>query len=187
MQKIIPYAHTILREVVDKGEIVIDATCGNGHDTLFLSQLVGHTGKVFGFDIQEQAINQTKNHLQHHQCHNVQLILDGHEQVKHYVSEEIAGAIFNLGYLPKGDHSIITKPKATIQAIQALITLLKKKGRIVLVVYHGHTGGAEEKQALLDYCTQLDQQYFQVLQYQFINQVNNPPFILAIEKIKETN
>ncbi len=95
----------------------------------------------------------------------------------------IDAAIFNLGYLPKGDKSIVTKPDTTIQAINSLLSLMSIEGIIVLVIYHGHSEGQIEKHALLDYLSTLDQKHAQVLQYQFLNQRNHAPFICAIEKI----
>ncbi|MGN8645233.1 class I SAM-dependent methyltransferase [Gracilibacillus sp. HCP3S3_G5_1] len=184
MKAIIPFSHQLLEEVVHLGDRVIDATCGNGNDTLVLSKLVGNTGKVYAFDVQEQAIEQTKKRITEQRIENVELIHAGHEQVSTYVKEQtISGAIFNLGYLPKGDHSIITTPATTIQAIRSILPLLKKHGRIVVVIYHGHKGGTTEKNHVLSFCKGLDQKEYQVLQYQFINQINNPPFVIAIEKL----
>nr|WP_281244821.1 class I SAM-dependent methyltransferase [Gracilibacillus orientalis] len=185
MKTIIPFSHQLLDEVVNQGDSVVDATCGNGNDTLLLSKLVGDTGKIYAFDIQAQAIEQTKTLLAEKQIKNVELIHDGHEHVSAYVKEKtIAGAIFNLGYLPKGDHSIITTPDTTIEAIRSMLALLKKRGRIVIVIYHGHKGGTSEKNHVVNFCEELNQKDYQVLQYQFINQINNPPFIIAIEKYK---
>ncbi|UOQ48086.1 class I SAM-dependent methyltransferase [Gracilibacillus caseinilyticus] len=184
MKAIIPYSHQLLQEVIKPGDVAIDATCGNGNDALLLSKLVENNGRVFAFDIQQQAITHSREMLDQHNVKNVELILDGHEHVQKYVMDTaVAGAIFNLGYLPKGDHSIVTTPDTTIEAIREITALLKKGGRIILVIYHGHPGGAEEKDSVLRFCQDLDQKHYQVLQYQFINQVNQPPFIVAIEKL----
>ncbi|MCT1904577.1 class I SAM-dependent methyltransferase [Oceanobacillus sojae] len=184
---ILTYAHTLLRESLKEGDIAIDATCGNGHDTLFLSQAVGSAGKVYGFDIQKQAIQKTKEKLQENDCQNVSLIQDSHEKIPDYIKEDIfGGAIFNLGYLPKSDKLIITKPHSTLAAIGAILERLKTNGLIILVVYYGHSGGKEEKEAVLSYTSQLDQKKYQVLQYRFINQQNQAPFLIAIEKKKRS-
>ncbi|PAH42536.1 tRNA (mnm(5)s(2)U34)-methyltransferase, partial [Staphylococcus aureus] len=107
--------------------------------------------------------------------------------IEHHINDahkgHIDAAIFNLGYLPKGDKSIVTKPDTTIQAINSLLSLMSIEGIIVLVIYHGHSEGQIEKHALLDYLSTLDQKHAQVLQYQFLNQRNHAPFICAIEKI----
>lgn len=184
LQSILNYAHYLLESSISPGELVIDATCGNGNDTLFLAKLVGDNGKVLAFDIQERAIKTTETLLEKHKQSNVTLIQDSHASISNYLKQdkEVAGAIFNLGYLPRSDKTIITKSTSTLQALEKLLNNLKKKGLIVFVVYHGHEGGEEEKNALVGYVSQLDQKAYHVLQYQFINQKNTPPFILAIEK-----
>lgn len=186
LERILPFARTLIQQHTTDHSIVVDATCGNGHDTLFLANQVPH-GHVFGFDIQTEAINTTAEKVSTFDY--VTLIQDGHENVAHHIPSQYVGhidaAIFNLGYLPKGDKSIVTKPTTTIEAIEALLNMMSIEGIIVLVIYHGHAEGQVEKEALMDYLHQLDQQYVQVLQYQFLNQRNNAPFICAIEKIAE--
>lgn len=190
IKRVISYGHELICDAIQPGESVVDATCGNGNDTRMLSQATGPNGQVYAFDIQLQAIEQTKTKLEEHDISNVTLIHDGHENVDQYLPKELtgklAGAIFNLGYLPGSDKKIITKPTHTIAAIDKLIDYLKPAGIIVCVVYYGHAGGNDEKNALLDHLSRYDQKYFQVLQYGFVNQKNNPPFILAIEK-KQTS
>lgn len=187
MKGIIQYSHTLLKQTLNHGELAVDATCGNGHDTVVLSDLVGNKGRVLAFDIQDQAIETTKEKLSQLGKENVTLIKDSHANLNNYIEdeEEIAGAIFNLGYLPRSDKTIITKADSTITALKTILKNLKINGITVLVVYHGHEGGQEEKSQLLEYVAKLDQKYFQVLRYGYINQINNPPFVLAIKKIKE--
>jgi 16S rRNA C1402 N4-methylase RsmH len=187
LDQILPFARKLLKLAIAPGDAAVDATIGNGHDTAFLADLVGEKGKVFGFDIQEQAITKTKERLKDLGLKNrVQLFLKGHEHVKETIPEryigKIRGAIFNLGYLPGSDKSVVTKPNTTIAALEQLLDIMAPEGIIVLVVYHGHEEGARERDCLLEYVKQLDQKKAHVLQYQFINQVNNPPFIIAIEK-----
>jgi 16S rRNA C1402 N4-methylase RsmH len=187
LEGVLPFARTLLKKAVKHGGIAIDATTGNGHDTVFLAQLVGENGHVYGFDIQEEAINNTKNRLEEQNLsQHVTLIQQGHETILNSVPSShqgsVTGAIFNLGYLPGGDKSIVTKSNTTIEAIEQLLHILAPEGIIVLVIYHGHPEGAVEKDHLLDYVKQLDQKKVHVLQYQFINQDNHPPFIIAIEK-----
>ncbi|GAA0588223.1 class I SAM-dependent methyltransferase [Virgibacillus siamensis] len=183
---IINYSHYLLETAVEKGDTVIDATCGNGHDTLFLSKLVGETGHVFGFDIQEQAVINTQNRLTKNRLTNTDIIQDSHSNFIHHIPVDkltrLGGAIFNLGYLPGSDKSIITRSESTILAIEGILSHLKQNGLVVLVIYHGHEGGTEEKEQLMRYTRLLDQKMFHVLYYGFINQKNDPPFILAIQK-----
>lgn len=183
LELILPYVKTLLKSTISAGDQVIDATSGNGHDTLFLAQLVGINGHVYAFDVQKTAIEATLLRLGKSR-ENVTVIHAGHETISSYVTAEISAAVFNLGYLPGADHSIITSPKTTIQAIESCLNLLKVGGLVVLVVYHGHEGGGYERDGLLDFVQNLPQSYVQVLKYEFINQQNQPPFVLAIEKLK---
>lgn len=184
---ILPFARQLLGKAVNPGDIAVDATLGNGHDTLFLAGLVGENGHVFGFDIQEAAVESTLNRLtQNEVIDRVTLFHKGHENVYDSIPTsyhgQITGAIFNLGYLPGGDKAIVTHSNTTIAAIEQLIEMLAPEGIIVLVIYHGHPEGAIERDELLQYVEQLNQRKVHVLRYQFINQENHPPFIVAIEK-----
>ncbi|GGE31333.1 tRNA (mnm(5)s(2)U34)-methyltransferase [Streptococcus himalayensis] len=176
-------AHQFLAEVITKEDIVVDATMGNGHDTLFLAE---RAKKVFAFDIQEQAIEQTRTRLEMAGLTNAELILAGHEQLDIYV-EEVKAGIFNLGYLPSADKSIITQPNTTILALEKLCQRLVLGGRIAMMVYYGHEGGVCERDAVLDFVSQLPQREFTVTIYQTLNQINHPPFLLMLEKLKEYN
>ncbi|HWO96961.1 MAG TPA: class I SAM-dependent methyltransferase [Bacillus sp. (in: firmicutes)] len=187
LERILPFARTLLQKAVKEGDIAVDATIGNGHDTVLLAELVGETGHVYGFDIQHQALENTKQKLIEQKLENrVTLFQKSHSQLHELlpssVSKQVTGAIFNLGYLPGGDKSIVTKADSTIEAIEQLLEVMAPEGIIVLVIYHGHPEGALERNHLLQYVTGLDQQKVHVLQYKFMNQQNNPPFIIAIEK-----
>ncbi|NEY21008.1 methyltransferase domain-containing protein [Bacillus ginsengihumi] len=189
MQPILSFAHSLINKAVSEGDSVIDATVGNGHDTVFLAKLVGESGHVFGFDVQETAIQNTTKRLQAEKVdHRVTLFHKGHETILDSIPETahstITGAIFNLGYLPHSDKNITTKPNTTIMAIEQILQMMQAGGIIVLVVYHGHEEGVIEKEQVLEYVQHLDQQVAHVLQYGFINQKNNPPFVIAIEKRK---
>ena len=181
MDKVLAFSKKILKEVIDKNSIVVDATCGNGNDTLFLAQSAAK--KVYAFDIQQQAIDSTLKLLQANNClEKCEVILDSHSNFDNYISEPIKAVVFNLGYLPNADHSITTLADTTLLAIDKFLTNLEINGRIVIVVYWGHENGKIEKEALLNHLTKLDQKEVEVLSYQFINQKNNAPFVLALEK-----
>ncbi|MBO9130905.1 class I SAM-dependent methyltransferase [Bacillus sp. 165] len=187
LERILPFARTLLQTAVQPGTYAVDATAGNGHDTCFLAELVGDTGKVFAFDIQEQAIQATAVRLkENHLADRAQLFKTGHENLLTCLPEDavgnVTGAVFNLGYLPGGDKDIVTKPNSTIEAIEQLLEIMAIEGIIVLVIYHGHPEGQIERDEVLHYVSTLDQKKAHILRYQFINQANNPPFIVAIEK-----
>ena len=180
MKRPLEIAHDFLAQVITKDDTVVDATMGNGHDTLFLAKLAK---QVYAFDIQEQALEKTNQRLQAAGLTNVQLILQGHETVDQFVSE-LKAAIFNLGYLPSADKSVITRPHTTIEALEKLCNRLVKGGRIAIMIYYGHEGGDLEKDAVLNYVSQLPQQEYTATIYRTLNQVNNPPFLVMIEKLE---
>ena len=182
--RILPFARQLFIETINSGDTVVDATAGNGNDTLFLAEHVGEHGHVYAFDIQQGALDATAELLGDFTS-RVSLILDSHDNVEQYVDEQIGGVVFNLGYLPHSDDvSIVTKPETTIKAIHKMLGMLKKGGIICVSVYYGHDGGAEERDALLNYVESLHQADVHVLQYGIINQQNNPPFLIALEKMK---
>jgi tRNA A58 N-methylase Trm61 len=187
LDRILPFTKILIEKAVKQGDPVVDATAGNGHDTLFLANLVGETGRVYGFDLQQEAIRATEEKINSNGLSDrVFLFRQGHENVCNCIPKEeygkITGAIFNLGYLPGGDKAVITKPDTTITAVEQLLKIMAPEGIIVIVIYHGHPGGEHERDRLLEYCHNLDQNIAHVLQYRFMNQKNNPPFIVAIEK-----
>ncbi|MGJ8731359.1 class I SAM-dependent methyltransferase [Listeria aquatica] len=183
LEGILPFSHQLLRKVIFPGDLVIDATCGNGHDTLFLAQLVGPNGKVYAYDIQQTAIEKTEARLDEASCKNqVLLFKKSHAELAADVSEPVRAVIYNLGYLPGGDKSITTLEESTLESISAALEKLMVGGLVILVIYHGHEAGKLEKEAILNYVSHLPQEKFSVLQYGFINQRNLPPFVVAIEK-----
>jgi predicted methyltransferase len=187
LERILPFAKNLLKKAIYSGAVVVDATLGNGHDTLFLADLVGENGRVYGFDVQEDAIRTSMERLtQHGMADRVTIFHSGHEDLYKLIPVDhhgkVTSAIFNLGYLPGSDKSIVTKPETTISAVEQLLEIMVPEGIIILVIYHGHDEGAIERDALLTYCQEIDQKKAHVLQYRFINQQNNPPFIVAIEK-----
>lgn len=176
----------ICKAKINQGDTVIDATMGNGNDTAFLCELVGEDGKVYAFDIQEQALMKTNQRLEDMKIKNrVELIHTGHENIDSYVKEKVKLIIYNLGYLPRGDHSLTTNSYTTIESIKKGLNLLENSGLILLVVYPGHESGMKEKIAIEDFSKDLDQKEYSVVNINFKNQVNNPPEIICIEKIKE--
>lgn len=175
-----------LEQILSEGDIVVDATMGNGYDTRYLAQKIGENGFVYSFDVQEEAIKSTKKKLEKENLQDrVQLILDGHENMDKYINKEVSCVLFNLGYLPRAKHMIITKPDTTIRAIEHSLKLLKPHGIISVAIYTGHPGGEEEKNSIYEFIKELNQSEFNVLECGFINQINNPPQLVLIEKKKE--
>lgn len=185
LKRPLSFVHDILKQHIRKNDTVIDATVGNGNDIVLLASLVDSGGKVYGFDVQDQAIQSTKEKLLlTGLLPQTELILDGHENLAQYISddEQISAITFNLGYLPKSDKSIITTAATTIEALKSGMNRLRKGGIITIMVYYGHDGGLEEKNGVTEFVTQLPQVEYSVLKYEFVNQKNNPPFLYILEK-----
>lgn len=149
-------AHSIAQQYLTLGDIAIDATVGNGYDTVFLVKQVGNRGKVFGFDIQQQAIESTRSRLKsENNTNNLQLFHSSHHKIEQIIPIAFHGRIkvimFNLGYLPGSDKSIITQTVSTINALEQSIKLMAKLGVITITVYPGHTGGDMEALAIMQW------------------------------------
>lgn len=183
INKITEVNKLFLDKIINKDDVVVDATMGNGYDTIYLGKLVGENGKVYAFDVQEEALKSTRKKVEKENMNNIiELILDGHENLDQYVKENVACVVFNLGYLPRAKHQIITKPDTTLEAIKKSLSLLKPNGVISIAIYTGHEGGMEEKNYISEYLNRLDQNEFNVLHMEFTNQINNPPELILIEK-----
>lgn len=174
-----------IKEQVAPGDFCIDATMGNGNDTLLLSTLCGETGKVLAFDIQEQALKSTEEHLSKNNAPaNYTLLLESHTQMKTHAKENSVSCItFNLGYLPGGDHSKATKSNSSIEALTQGLSLLKKGGLISLCIYSGGDSGFEERDAVLKWLASLDPHKYLVIRSDYYNRPNNPPIPVLIIKL----
>lgn len=183
---IIEYTHHFIRQHVEQGDTCIDATAGNGHDTLFLCELVGENGKVVAMDIQEMAVNHTKMLLQENSFEgNAEVVLDSHEHIGRYAGKEsVSCIVFNLGYLPGGNHALATKAKSTITAMEASLQLLKKNGLLSVTIYSGGDSGFEEKDAVLEWMRQLDAKKYLVIVSEYYNRPNHPPIPVQIIRLK---
>ena len=188
MLSAVDYCHALFRARLEPGDLAVDATAGNGHDTLFLAQLVGPEGMVFAFDVQPVAIAATRGLLQRHHVPDgcYRLICESHSEMAAHLppglEEGIAAVIFNLGYLPGGDKFRITRTETTLPAVVIALELLRPGGLLLLVLYPGHPGGAEEAQALREFASGLPPRQWQVTEYRTLNAKNAPPSVLAIEK-----
>lgn len=196
MLKQLEMAHWMLKDIIKTNDVVVDATMGNGYDTQFLAELGAN---VYAFDVQEEALNATEKRLDDAGIKNqifeknlsnlltepsVNLILSGHENLSEYVKEPIKAAIFNLGYLPKTDKSVVTKADTTLTALDALTNQLVVGGRIAIMIYYGHEGGMEEKDAVIKWTSSLPQKDWEVTSYAPLNQIHTPPILVLIEKRK---
>lgn len=179
-------AHQFVIHRLHESKLVVDATAGNGKDTLFLAEHTPESTVIWAFDIQQQALSQTQLLLaQHRLSHKVRFVLDSHANIAAYISQPIHIAMFNLGYLPSGDHTISTCSDSTIQAIQQTLQLLAVTGLITIAAYPGYEHGRQECKAVYQYISGLDQRKYTVASWSMVNQLNNPPILYVIEKRKE--
>lgn len=183
LHNIIPFAHQCLINSIAKGDNVLDATAGNGLDTCILAQAVGENGCVWAFDIQQTALDNTAQRLAEKNLQKqVSLILDDHQHLERHIQTPISAAIFNLGYLPSGDKNISTQANSTQIAIQKSLQLLRVGGTMAVVIYGGHSAGAQERDHLLTWAQTLPQQEVDILHYQFANRPPTAPFALIFER-----
>ena len=158
-------AHSLVAEVLQPGEIAIDATAGNGHDTLFLAEHLGENGTVYAFDVQADAIAATTNRLSAVLRSRVRLKQLDHAEMFETIAPEhqghIGAVMFNLGYLPGGDKTVITSVDSTLAAIRSSLELLRGGGILTVLAYPGHSGGDIETSAVESLFRELDSQNFQ--------------------------
>lgn len=176
-------AADVLHQVVQPGDTVIDATLGNGHDTLMLAQLVGEHGHVVGFDIQPDAVDRSAQRLTEagvrERC---TLYAEGHQHISERVTVPVRAAVFNLGWLPGGDKSVTTLWETTRTAVEAALALLVKGGVCTICAYPGHEEGDRERFALMDWLAGLRPQEFNVLHHRFLNAGPGAPECFVIQK-----
>lgn len=146
-------AHMQVVAAVEPGATVVDATAGNGWDTLFLARCVGPTGRVYAFEVQPQGVVATRQRLQEaDMAARVHLIAEGHEHLAKTLGAQkapaLAAVMFNLGYLPGSDKSVTTQPHNTVQALDAALRWLAPGGLLSVLAYRGHAGGDAEYDAV---------------------------------------
>lgn len=184
MFKIVEFSHLLITEYYKKYKhtnmTFIDATCGRGNDTIYMANILRDNGHVYSYDIQDIAIDYTKNILNQLNITNVTLKHQSHEFIDE-VSIDLV--IFNLGYLPNGDKKITTNKDTTLKSIKKMVSLmeLNKEMIIILVIYPGHSEGLEESNTINDYVLSLPSNKYLISRYQNYNRAT-APYIITINK-----
>lgn len=179
------WAQEMIGAALFEGAVAVDATMGNGHDTLWLCRQVGSSGQVYAFDVQQQAVDNTAAALEAAGVRErAQLFCVGHQHMASYVDKPADVIMFNLGWLPGAEHGVTTLRETTLQAAEAALTLLKKDGLLTICIYPGHEEGMRELDALLDWAAQLDAKRYDALLKTYLNQPNHPPRLLAVRRVK---
>jgi len=177
-------ARDVLSRAVRKGDTVADATMGNGHDTLFLAELVGPEGRVYAFDIQESALASTRKLLSDHGMENrVSLFCRSHAELAAVVPFGLSAAVFNLGWLPGGDHRVTTLCASTREAVLAALGCLKPGGVVTVCVYPGHPEGEKELEMLIPLFSSLSNREYNVLRQTFLNAGLGAPECFVVQKL----
>jgi SAM-dependent methyltransferase len=164
-------AHRFVGSLVFEGDHCVDATVGNGHDTIYLAKLVGASGHVLGFDVQETAVRNTQARLVELRLHDsVTLFHSSHELIDRRLKtlgwDSIQLAMFNLGYLPGSDKLVITQSESTLRALGACLNALSPGGAISIVAYRGHAGGIDEFNAIEEWFQGLSSDDYFALRYE---------------------
>lgn len=179
------WAKELIENAVFPGAHVIDATMGNGHDTEWLCELVGENGRVYAFDVQQEAVNRTAERLEQvGMIQRTQLFCLGHEHMADVVCEQVDAVVFNLGWLPGAEHGVTTQTSTTLRAVNAALSLLKEEAVMTICIYPGHDEGTRELHALLNWAGELDDRRYDAVLKSYLNQPNDPPQMLAVRKKK---
>ena len=183
------WAASLIKGALYSGARAVDATLGNGHDALWLCQQVGPEGRVYGFDIQKDALDRSRARLEAQaMAERAQLILDGHEHMDQYIApESIDAVMFNLGWLPGSAHEKTTRVETTLRAVQTALCLLRTDGIMTICIYPGHEEGARECRALLDWAQNLERAAWDVMLQCYLNQGEVAPLMIAVKKNRRKN
>lgn len=171
-------AHRYWKDLLLPSDRAIDATLGNGHDTLFLAEKLTD-GKVFSFDVQKKALENAKDFLKNNlnSLENISFFLKSHEDLSFLKDEVISLVVYNLGYLPGGDKSLTTKVASTMKSVDGALSLIQSKGAVSITCYKGHEEGALEEKALLQMVKNLSPKEYSVCYHEWINKTNAPSLI----------
>ena len=186
MFKIVEFSHIIIKEYINNSNLsfirCLDATCGMGNDTIYLANLLKEKGHVDSYDIQEIAINTTKEKLYNLNINNVTLYHKSHEYIEASLYDL---AIFNLGYLPNTDKSITTKKETTMIAIEKLVSEIDNNPNLLIIIclYPGHAEGKIESDFIDNYAINLNSKKYLVTKYLNYNRPTSP-YIITISKTK---
>ena len=166
---------------ISEGDTVADFTMGNGNDTLFLSKAVGERGKVYAFDIQEDALTSTREHLIANGApENYTLICASHDRAEEFIKDPIKAGMFNLGYLPRsGRKAVTTMRSTTMPAVEAALRLLAPDGVLIVAIYPGHEEGALEGEMLREYFSTLSRFRICPSEFKILNSPTSPYFFLV--------
>jgi hypothetical protein len=188
----ITLAHHYWATLLSPGDTVIDATCGNGHDTLALAKLVLKEGDglLFGYDIQENAIAQTHLRLEKELPESIMkrvILLNASHETFTFPGESLPPIrliVYNLGYLPGDNKDITTMTSTTLTSIQHAMEVLAVDGHISITCYPGHDEGSKEFLAMMEFVSKLPKESWACCHHQWVNKHDTAPSLLVLQKKK---
>ena len=188
LHRSVEFQHHLWLDALESARTIVDITCGNGHDTVYLLSHCHEDSHVYAIDIQEVAITRTKEKLLKEipqAIKRVDFILDSHDSALETLPvSAIDLMVGNLGYLPNGDHEVMTQPTSTIIALSKGLEKLSINGLCTIVAYPGTESGGKEAEALEEYLISINQKEFHCSTWRPLNQVNYPPILYIIRRRK---
>ena len=180
--KPVTVAQLFMRPKLTTAEVIVDATCGNGHDCLFLAKHSQPEAQIYAFDIQTQSILNSKKLLAQNCLDNkVEFYQENFVNIKKYVDKKLDLVVFNLGYLPGENKNITTCVNDLCLTIPLIVELLSVQGIIIIVSYPGHEQGKKEFIWLEKYLPELSNKVYNVGKYQLFNHQKPSPIVYIME------
>ncbi|KAF0852737.1 mitochondrial putative rRNA methylase YtqB [Andalucia godoyi] len=188
----LPFVHALWEKAVRPGCTAVDATCGNGKDTLCMYQMLSRTqdSHVVAMDIQQQAIEATSRTIETFVQHGavqyrprLTMLRASHEEFPAFLTtEEVALVVYNLGYLPGTDKSVTTMTDSTLRSLSNALKLVRNQGLVCVTCYPGHPEGRLEEKAVCNFTSSLDYNAFDTVWFKRLNK-DTAPSVVVIEKL----
>jgi hypothetical protein len=182
------WSHALLAPRLRPGDVAVDATMGNGYDTVFLARHVMPGGHVFSFDVQAEALEMTRRRISDLTLHDgVTLIHAGHETMERHLPADLQGKVrafmFNFGWLPGAQNKgKTTLTETSLQALGIARAWIAEGGMITAVCYPGHAGGDTEAEAVEAWAAELPADQFEAQKLAFVNLEGAPPRCFVVRK-----
>jgi hypothetical protein len=162
------------KRLVQPGDLIIDATVGNGHDTLFLAQLLQGEGALVGYDIQSQALESALKRLSSLPP-SIHRTVSFKKQSHHQFDEKnVKLIVYNLGYLPGGNKQLTTLSETTLLSLHSALQALAPNGAISITCYPGHEEGRKEENAIREFLKTLSATRWSLCHHQWLRSLPGP-------------
>lgn len=171
--------HALAKKHIHQGATVVDATCGNGYDSLFLYKIVCSLGgHIYSYDIQEEAISSTKQSYLFDEQY-ITFVNESHEQFN--FSGQVSLFVYNLGYLPGGKKEITTTAASSFASVNAALLKLNSEGGIIITCYTGHKEGNYEAHRLIEFAKTLNSLEYTSSRF-YCSKSPKAPFVIYVQR-----